>query len=151
MKKNRYFITYGLLIAGLLSFWGCGKVDSFTAPSGSTITVNPSAISESISADTTHNLTVTVLDADGKPLNGAEVFISGAFAAPRSNARYQFYRATAGTDPVNSGFTGKTDGFGNYYFSIIVPATVGSSPNAFTDTIDISSGSAFASVSITLS
>lgn len=39
MIKNRYFITYGLLIAGLLSFWGCGKATNVVAPSTSTITV----------------------------------------------------------------------------------------------------------------
>ena len=117
--KNRYFITYGLVTAGLLSLWGCGQAGSFTAPSGSTITVNPSSISETISADTTHNLTVTVLDVDGKPLNGAEVFITGPFAAPRTVARYQFYRDIGAVSAVNSGFTGKTDEFGNYYFSIV--------------------------------
>ncbi|MEK6725301.1 MAG: hypothetical protein AABY54_01940 [Deltaproteobacteria bacterium] len=148
--KNRYFITYGLLIAGLLSLWGCSS-GSFTAPSGSTMTVNPSSISESISADTTHNFTVTVSDADGKPLNGAEVFITGAFAAPRTVARYQFYRDVGAVTSVNSGFSGKTDEFGNYYFSIVVPATVGGAANVFTDTIDVRSGAAFISISITLS
>ncbi|MBI4745459.1 MAG: hypothetical protein HY786_02680, partial [Deltaproteobacteria bacterium] len=86
--KNRYLITYGLVIAGLLSLWGCSS-GSFTAPSGSTITVNPPSISETISADTTHNFTITVLDANGKPFEKAEVFISGPFAAPLANAHYQ--------------------------------------------------------------
>ena len=149
--KNRYFITYGLIIAGLLSLWGCSKVDSFTAPSGSTITVNPTSISETISADTTHNFTVTVFDVNGKPINGAEVFITGAFAAPRTVVRYQFYRDVGAVTSVNSGFSGKTDEFGNYYFSIVVPATVGGAANVFTDTIDVRSGAAFISISITLS
>lgn len=149
--KNRYFITFGLLIAGLLLLWGCSKVDSFTAPSGSTITVNPSSITETISADTTHNLTVTILDANGKPLNGAEVFITGPFAVPRTVARYQFYRDIGAVNPVNSGFTGKTDEFGNYSFSIVVPATVGGAANIFTDSINVRSGSAFTTISLTLS
>ncbi len=147
--KNRYFITYGLLIVGLLSFLGCGSA-SFTAPSGSTITVNPSTVSKNISADTTQDFTVTVKDSNGKPLNGAEVFITGPFAAPRTVARYQFYRKTGGSDPVNSGFTGKTDVFGNYYFSIIIPESVGGAHNVFTDNIEFNSGGAYASVSLTL-
>lgn len=149
--KNRYFITYGLVIAALLSLWGCGQSGSFTAPSGSTITVNPSSTSASISADTTYNFTVTVLDANGIPLNGAEVFITGAFAAPRTVARYQFYRDLGGVNSINSGFTGQTDEFGNYNFSIVVPAAVGGAANVFTDTIDVRSGSAFISISLTLS
>lgn len=148
--KNRFYIIYGLAIVGLLSFWGCGS-SSFTAPSGSTITVNPSTVSKNISADTTQNITVTVKDSNGNPLNGAEVFISGPFAAPRTVTRYQFYRDTGGNNPVNSGFTGKTDKFGNYYFSIIIPESVGGSHNVFTDNIEFSAGAAYASITLTFS
>ncbi len=149
MKRN-YFLLFtvcSLLFSVLL--WGCG--DSVSAPTGSTITINPSSLSiESIAGDTIYNYTVYVTNKEGNPLDGIEIWISGAFAAPRTPARYQFCRKSDGIEPVNSSFSAETDELGVYYFSIIVPVIVDGEPNAFKDDIEVRSGSAFASAHIEL-
>lgn len=148
--KNRYFITYGLVIVGLFLFWGC-SAGSFTAPSGSTITMNPSSVTiTSLSGDVIQNFSVTVKDKDGKLSNKAQLFISGQAAAPRIPSRYQFYRGVNGNTPVDGGFTAETDNFGIYNFSIKIPALVDGTTNSFKDNIEITSGGAFVSVSVTL-
>lgn len=155
--KGRY---YGLIILALVFFlspWGCGGggtggAGGNDAPPESTITINPSSISVTgLSGDTTFNLTVIVKDSKGNPINNAQVTISGPFAAPRVPARYQFYNQPNGVGPVNSSFTGQTNEFGTYSFSIIIPALVGGVANAFTDNIQVSSGNVSASVAVTLS
>jgi hypothetical protein len=137
---------------------GCGNNEA--APDGATIVINPSSTSATITADTTFNYTVTVRYADGKPYPKAIVHIYGPFAVPRNvggtNPRYQFYYGPGGplgTNPlpVDSGFDAQTDDYGNYHFSILVYGTVGGAANAFTDTIDVSSGSALGTIAITIS
>ena len=152
--KNRYRITYGLVVTGLfLSLWGCGKTDSITAPSGSTITVNPSSVSITgpISGDVIQNFRVSIKDKIGNPLNNAQLFIFGMAAAPRTPTRYQFYREVNANTAVDSGYTASTNSFGVYEFSIKIPASVNGSSNSVTDQIEISSGDAFVSVTVTLS
>jgi hypothetical protein len=147
-----------LLASPVFLLPGCGNNDA--ASDGATIVINPSSSTATISADTTFNYTVTVRYSDGKPYPKAIVHISGPFAAPRnvagSNPRYQFYYGPGGllgTNPlpVNSGFDAQTDDYGNYQFSIVVPGLVGGAKNTFTDTIDVSSGSALGTIALSIS
>jgi hypothetical protein len=128
-------------------------------PDGSTITINPSTYTVTKIDNTSQNFSVTVKDKDGVPINKAQIQITGAFAQPRNatntNARYQFYRfpggeVTPGNIPVDSGFTAETDSNGVYTFSITIYGLVGGIPNAFTDNIDISSGTAFGSAGLSV-
>jgi len=138
---------------------GCGNNENTV--DGSTITINPSTTTASIIDNTSYDYTVTVKYADGTPYPKAVIYITGSFAEPRntanSTARYQFYYYPGGELnttkqlKVDSGFYAQTDDYGNYRFSITVYGRVGGAANTFTDTINISSGSAFASHSLSIS
>ena len=70
--KNRYFIIYGLLIAGLFLLWGCNKETNIVAPSGSTITV--SAIpGTTVVAGNSVMVSAVVKDSNGNAMNGVGV------------------------------------------------------------------------------
>ena len=143
-KFEQKFLIGIMLFMLIVMFMGCGKDSTLTAPSGSAIAISPTSISASIAANTTWNISVTVTDADGKPINGAKVYITGPFAVPRTTPRYQFYSSIGGVTAVDSGFTGTTDAYGVYSFSIIVYTGA-----AFTDSINVSSGSVSASMDLT--
>ena len=143
-KFEQKFLIGIMLFMLIVMFMGCGKDSTLTAPSGSAIAISPTSISASIAANTTWNISVTVTDADGKPINGAEVYITGPFAVPRTTPRYQFYSSIGGVTAVDSGFTGTTDAYGVYSFSIIVYTGA-----AFTDSINVLSGSVSASMDLT--
>ena len=143
-KFEQKFLIGIMLFMLIVMFMGCGKDSTLTAPSGSAIAISPTSISASIAANTTWNISVTVTDADGKPINGAKVYITGPFAVPRTTPRYQFYSSIGGVTAVDSGFSGTTDAYGVYSFSIIVYTGA-----AFTDSINVSSGSVSASMALT--
>jgi len=143
-KFEQKFLIGIMLFMLIVMFMGCGKDSTLTAPSGSAIAISPTSISASIAANTTWNISVTVTDADGKPINGAKVYITGPFAVPRTTPRYQFYSSIGGVTAVDSGFTGTTDAYGVYSFSIIVYTGA-----AFTDSINVLSGSVSASMDLT--
>lgn len=69
--KNRYFITYGLLIAGLLSLWGCSKQSNIVAPSTATITVT--ALPGTTMSTGNYVTVNAVVTDDGKAMNGIGV------------------------------------------------------------------------------
>ena len=143
-KFEQKFLIGIMLFMLIVMFMGCGKDSTLTAPSGSAIAISPTSISASIAANTTWNISVTVTDADGKPINGAKVYITGPFAVPRTTPRYQFYSSIEGVTAVDSGFSGTTDAYGVYSFSIIVYTGA-----TFTDSINVSSGSVSASMDLT--
>lgn len=151
-----------MLILIVIALQGCGRADTHptSVPDGSTITITPTTLTLSKIDNTSQDFSVTVKDKNGEPINKAQIQISGAFAEPRNatntNARYQFYRfpggeVIPGNIPVNSGFTAETDSNGVYKFSITIYGQVGGVPNAFTDNINIHSGTAFGSVTLTIS
>jgi hypothetical protein len=148
-----------MLILIAIALQGCGDTHSTSVPDGSTITINPPTLTMSKVDNTSQDFKVTVKDKNGDPINKAQVTITGAFAQPRNStnttARYQFYRFSGGevnpsNSPVDSGFTAETDPNGTYTFSITIYGFVGGLPNAFTDNIDIYSGTAFGSVVLTI-
>jgi hypothetical protein len=143
MRKSEQKLLIGIVLC-VLTLMGCGKDSTLTAPSGSTIAISPTTITATIAADSKWDISVSVTDADGKPVNGAKVYITGAFAVPRTLPRYQFYSRIGGVNPVNSGFRGTTDANGVYSFSIKVYTGA-----AFTDSINISSGSVSESMTLT--
>ena len=138
----RYRFYAGLLLILI----GCSQ--STTAPSGGTITFDPTSHSQTgIASNTTVNFTVEVKNLNGKLMNKAKIRISGPFAVPRTTAYYQFYRgynATGGA--VDSGFEAETDDFGVYTFSVIIDAAA--SAAGFSDYIAVSSGTNFGSAKI---
>lgn len=147
--RNRSLALGLIVIAGLSFLAGCGK-GSVTAPSGSTITTDPSSVTMTIAGDTIVNLKAVVKGQDGKPMPSSQLIISGPFAAPRTPTRYQFYKKTNGNEPVDSGFTADTDGFGIYLFSIKIPATLDDSSNTFNDNISIWAGDASATITLSI-
>lgn len=70
--KNRYFITYGLLIAGLFLLWGCNKATNIVAPSGSIITVSATP-GTTVPVGQSITVYASVTDSAGKPMNGIGV------------------------------------------------------------------------------
>ena len=142
MRKSEQKLLIGIVLC-MLTLMGCGKDSTLTAPSGSIIAISPTTITYSIVGNTPYDISVTVTDADGKPINGAKVYITGPFAAPRTPTHYQFYSSIGGVNAVSSGFYGTTDAYGVYSFSIIV------TPGAFTDSIIVSSGSVSSSLVLT--
>jgi|WetSurSiteA1Bulk_404760.scaffolds.fasta_scaffold63761_2 hypothetical protein len=151
-----------MLMPIVIALQGCGDAHPTSVPDGSTITVSPSGLTSTITANISQDFSVTVKDESGSPINKAQVRITGAFAEPRNstntNPRYQFYSFLGGENtvgngniPVDSGFTGETDRYGVYNFSITIYGTVGGLPNTFTDIINIHSGTAFGSVSLSIS
>lgn len=149
MKRYTHLFISCIILVISMSPWGCGKGDSTTAPSGGTITFDPTSHSQTgIASNTTVNFTVEVKDLNGKPMNKAKLKISGPFAVPRTPvAYYQFYRgynATGGA--VNSGFEAETDEFGVYVFSVIIDAAAAA--GGFGDYIAVFSGTNFGSAEI---
>jgi hypothetical protein len=143
---------------------GCGKDDFEQAPSGATIAVNPPSLDASniyLVGDLVANYVVTLSYKDGTPIPNGLLFISGGFANPVSSStgtllvpRYQFWgypnaNLNPGNIPVNNGFTAVTNDFGTYSFSVQIYSSVSYTdpaiiwPNAFTDVINVTSGSAF--------
>lgn len=144
---KRYLILFFFLLPFLVS--GCGEE---TAPSDATITISPTKVeyTGALAGNATHNITVVVKNASGYPLGNIEIQISGALAAPRTPARYQFYKKPNGVEAVDSGFSAITDENGTYNFSIIIYATVNGSSSTFTDNLEVRSGSAFNSISLSI-
>lgn len=96
MMKNRYFITYGLLIAGLLSFWGCSKQSSVVPPSGSTISM-PADVT--VTGGVEYTIHAMVQDQDGNPMNGvAVVFMSTDSTVASFSKTSSVFKTSASTD-----------------------------------------------------
>lgn len=143
--KSRYFI-YGIFILGLISILGCGKGESFTAPSGSTITINPSSVSvtDGSSTASTHSqpFTITVLDSNGKPMNDTEISIFFQWAVPDIAGVVQLYD---GSTPKNSPFTAVTDENGVYNLRFDYQSGGGLS---YKGDLEVRSASAFAKATV---
>lgn len=152
MKKIlKSYSCRGVMILFFLLLAAC-NADVITAPNESTIEVSPLIITvKGLSGDSTFNLYALLKDKDGLPINNAKIRISGAFASPRSPARYFFYTSVdAGGTQVNSGFDCITNAFGQCGFSIVIPAEVSNTANLFIDDVQLSSGSASKNVKISI-
>jgi len=142
---TRKFLINILLLFSVFLLFNCGTGGS-DAPAGSTITIFPSEITyASIATTAVVNISVTVKNAKGIPLNDVDLDISGGFAAPRVPTRYQFFRNRDADSPVNSGFVGTTNSEGVYDFSIRIDGS-----SDFADTIYIQSATVTGSVAVTL-
>ncbi len=146
---------------------GCGNKGE-NAPDGSTITINPSTLNLTnlyLYGDAIQDYQVIVKYSDGTPVPYADVLIAGTYAYPvvssevdsaPSYAFYEYPGANGNPSNVleNNGFVGETDANGVYQFSIeifsMVSLTSGGplTPNVFTDTILVSSGTAQASTTL---
>lgn len=145
--KNTMQIVVLLLIGSVafLSITGCGdEKTECTAPDGSLITINPSAHSwdtggAGLFNPITDDWTVRVAYPDDTPMPEACITISGALAIPYAGAAYQFqYYPSWITSNVlvDSGFSAKTNDFGQYTFSTIASAGAGT----WSDQIYVRSG-----------
>jgi len=142
-------LVLALLIVSVILLQSCGNDTS--VPDGSTLTISPSSVSQAnVTFDAIHNFTVRARYQDGTPIPYAMIHISGSFAVPVSDPRYQFYyypegpAKAGGNTLVDSGFDGQTDKYGVYVFSIVVYAD-----KAFKDDINFNSGTATASATVT--
>lgn len=113
--RNRY-IVFGILVLWIMAILGCGKDEGLTAPSGSTITINPSAVSWTISNASScpsasyndHIFTITVKDSDGKNMNNADITVELALSADSGssiNQILELYDGDTGqkvTSPYNT-------------------------------------------------
>jgi|GEM_PF-6996241 len=169
INRRTYAITFLVILgAFLLLIQGCGSKNS-AAPDGSTITINPASISATniyLYGDVIQDYSVVVKYSDGTPIPYAGVTVAGSFAVPVASsagpnaaARYQFYalpgaNANPSNVPENNGFVGETDKNGVYQFSIQIYSEVTLTgvlvPNAFTDTILVTSGTAQANTTLNI-
>lgn len=136
--RNILLICFAVIGSVYLS--GCK--DSVTAPFGTTISIQPA----DISAETPdiRNIYVTVTDANGTPMNGIEIFISGSGSKAGLDYIFNTGLSGSGLNVAGSAFPAATNDYGVYEFSII---TV----NPFSDTIEIVSNTAYASIDISSS
>lgn len=170
LKKHTALFILTLFLLPLVMLQGCGNKHD-TAPSGSTITINPQDMSVSgleTYGDMTVNYTATLTYSDGTPIPDTALTIDGGFAAPVTSTTgtyktpfYQFWHyenANANADNVaeNKGYTAITDKSGSYKFSIQIYSMVSLtangplSKNAFSDKISVTSGAAVGSTKITV-
>ena len=103
-----------MLLIGLTALAGCGGSGGVSAPAGSTITLNPSALTITDAVDQWHTtfFDIIVKNADGQPMGDAKVTISFQWAVPDPQAFVQLYD---GDTKKNSPFDAKTDDFGIYH------------------------------------
>ena len=107
------------------------------APPGSILSVTPSTVTLTASAGTVRvECAVSLVDADGNPLHGKSLDISGSFAYPFIPTQYQFFDKNTNA-PLSSPFTAKIDDYGVYKFYILIPFS-----SSFTESVEITSGSA---------
>jgi hypothetical protein len=157
-----------MLIMFMSIIQGCGKDDFEQAPSGATIEINPPSADYSninLVGDVVVDYVVTLKYSDGTPIPNTLLRISGGFANPVTSSTgtatplYQFWgypggQLIPGNIPVPSGYTAVTDNFGTYSFSVQIYSMVSYTdpailwPNAFTDAINVTSGSAFATTKL---
>jgi len=149
MRKSEQKLLIGIVLC-MLSVMGCGKDSTLTAPSKSVITLNPATTSlSSLPTPALVPYKALVTDGNGKPMNGAKVYITGTFAVPFGApvVYYQFYKDKEGLSfPVDSGFEGITDDNGVYEFSVRVSGLPFDEQNGIT----VSSGTAIVTASLTV-
>lgn len=126
-----------LVLFAVILAQGCGNSqhECEEAPDKSSIIITPS--SQTMTPGATLDWTVVVVYPDNTPMPFACLTISGAQAVPNGTSyQFQFFPSSVIPNaPVNSGFTAKTDKFGQYTFSTLISATTGTS-----DTIFVRSG-----------
>jgi len=157
--KLPLLVVLALLVIPAL-FFGCGKANTQTSvPDGATITISPVDLTATIGDNATFEFSVTVRDKDDVPIWNAPLRIDGSYAVPLNSTNtsglYQFYDKPGGdkdptNQPMNSGFKAYTDYHGVYNFSITVFYLYAGATNAFTDNINIRSGTAFGSVPLSI-
>lgn len=151
--RNRYII-FGILVLGMMTLLGCGKDESFTAPSGSTITINPSAVSWTIGSASScpsfsyndHIFTITVKNSNGENMNNMDITAELALSPNSASATNQVLEMFDGdtgqavTSPYNT--TTGDDGTKN----IVVRVDLGCE---YTANFNVFSGDAYGTASIT--
>jgi len=148
MRKKYWRHQLLAAIVLILAIAGCSG-DKITAPTGSAVSINPlsMSVSDTHTASSTHTqyFTIAIKDEKGNPVQNAEVSISLPLAFPDPLGYAQLYD---GSTPKNSPFTATTNADGVYYLRVDYLSGGGVS---FTDNLEIRSGSAFASATITVS
>lgn len=141
MKK--YILLLLCLIA--LLFSGCGAGGG-SAPPGSTITINPSSMTYTVTDGNwwTQYYTITVEDSTGNPINGAKITITYTWATASFSNCVQLYN---GSTKVYSPFDAETDEFGVYNLRFDF---YGSDTCANKGDIEVRSGDAFVTASFSL-
>lgn len=141
------FLVISIILVMLIPIWGCSKSDSVTAPSGSTITINPSDLTVTDSSETvrtwTAYFTITVTDNNGNPMNDTDVSIFFPWAVPQGTV-VQLYD---GNTPKNSPFTAKTDENGVYNLRFDYMSGGGLD---YFGNLEVRTGSSFTSIEVTV-
>ena len=147
MRKEYSWYQLLVTIFLILAIAGCSG-DKITAPTGSVVSINPLSMSVSDtnpSATHTQYFTITINDEKDNPVQNAEVSISLPVAIPDPLGYAQLYD---GSTPKNSPFIATTNADGVYYLRVDYLSGGGTS---FTSNLEIRSGSAFASATLTVS
>ncbi len=147
MRKKywRHQLLAAILL--ILAIAGCSG-DKVTAPTGSTVSINPVSVTVTDANPSAYHpqyFTITIKDEKGNPVQNAEVSISFPVAVPDSLGYAQLYD---GSTPKNSPLTATTNADGVYYLRMDLLSGGGVS---YTTNLEIRSGSAFASATITVS
>ncbi|MFO0751767.1 MAG: hypothetical protein U0411_00395 [Thermodesulfovibrionales bacterium] len=146
MKKSRA-VSFLLLLC-LVALSGCGGGGGNSAPSGSSLSVNPAEITVTDAASstswTTQFYTISLQNAEGQSLGKTKVTITFPYAVPSSYGVVQLYD---GDTPVNSPLDVETDDFGVYYLRLDMQTGGGLE---YSGDLEARSGDAFASSKITV-
>jgi len=142
-------VKYIVIFALTLMMVACGNSD-VSAPPGSTITISPAGLKVEDGRTQVYYdqqlFTVTVHDAEGRPIRDAEITIFYLWAEPNPSAVVQLYDSN--NNPVDSPFTAHTDEFGTYTFYFGFNSGGGLSYKA---DLEVRSGEIFASQTIEIS
>lgn len=150
------FMMCGTFLLIFISMWGCGKSDSVTAPSGSTISLSESSISWDVTSPpgcpsfdyNDHTITITVKDSAGQNMNGADIIVELALSPNSGSPSVQVLQMFDGDTglPVTSPYHTETGDHGTK--NMIVRVDFGCTYKA---NFNVFSGDAFASASIEVS
>ncbi len=150
--RKRYFWKFmmcGAVLSIFISMGGCGK-DSATAPSGSTIVINPSEITWDITASACpsalynyHTIAIAVRDSAGRNMNNADITVELDLSANTGSPPIQVLNMYDGGTLVTSPYHTETGDDGVKYLTVQVDLGCEYKAN-----FNVFSGDAFGSISI---
>lgn len=153
--RNRC-IVYGILVLWMMVLSGCGKDEGLTAPSDSTITIDPSAVSWTISDVSScpsasyndHIFTIAVKDSDGNSMNNIDITVELALSANSGSSINQILELYDGDtgQKVTSPYNTMTGDSGTKNMIVRVDLDC-----EYTATFNVFSGDAYGTATITAS
>ena len=145
-----------IVLLCLIALAGCGGGGGVSAPTGSTITINPATISvtdlsSSVRwSDPCPKVTAIVANSDGQRLGDIKISIFSQFGTPPKpdpTTNYVVQLFNQDGTAVSSPFDAKTDNMGTYTFTYCYQSGGGVK---FTDSLEIRSSGAYQKVAVSI-